>query len=54
MENEEGIDWRHEPRRYAEIFTNLGCELIETIPAENFPEDIDLGSNYKAHVLKTE
>ena len=52
IEDEESISWRHEPRRYAELFTDIGCELIETIPRDEFPENIDLGSGFKAHILQ--
>jgi SAM-dependent methyltransferase len=52
IEDEMTISWRHEPRRYAELFTDLGCELIETIPNNEFPENVKLGIGFKAHILQ--
>jgi SAM-dependent methyltransferase len=52
IEDEISITWRHEPRRYAKLFSDLGCDLIETIPRKEFPENVDLGHGFKAHILK--
>jgi SAM-dependent methyltransferase len=52
IENEEQISWRHVPRRYDEIFTELGCEVVKSVPGDQFPEKVDLPSGFAAHILK--
>ncbi|MCX6723792.1 MAG: class I SAM-dependent methyltransferase [Candidatus Staskawiczbacteria bacterium] len=48
IEDEDGVTWRHFPRRYKKIFENLGMRQIEQF---NCKEIADFGRNYWVRVF---